>query len=40
MGVDEGDFEKGDADGTVASLRLIEVLADAWSKRPRNSALT
>jgi uridine phosphorylase len=38
MGVDKGDFEKGDADGTVASLRLIEVVADAWSKRSRDAA--
>jgi uridine phosphorylase len=37
MGVDEGDFEKGDADGTVASLRLIQVVADAWSKRTRDA---
>ncbi len=27
MGVSEGDFEKGEADGTVASLRLIEAVA-------------
>jgi hypothetical protein len=30
MGVSEGDFEKGEADGTVASLRLIEVVAKHW----------
>ena len=35
--VDDGDFENGDADGTVASLRLIEVVADAWSKRSRDA---
>jgi uridine phosphorylase len=30
MGVSEGDFEKGEADGTVASLRLIEAVAQHW----------
>jgi len=30
MGVSEGDFEKGDADGTLASLRLIEAVAQSW----------
>jgi len=30
MGVSEGDFEKGEADGTVASLRLIEAVALSW----------
>jgi uridine phosphorylase len=30
MGVSEGDFEKGEADGTVASLRLIEAVAQSW----------
>lgn len=30
MGVSEGDFEKGEADGTVASLRLIEAVAKHW----------
>jgi len=34
MGVSEGDFEKGEADGTVASLRLIEVVARSWRNRP------
>jgi len=34
MGVSEGDFEKGEADGTVASLRLIEVVARGWRNRP------
>ena len=30
MGVSEGDFEKGEADGTLASLRLIEAVAQSW----------
>ncbi len=34
MGVDEGDFEKGEADGTVASLRLIEAVARHWHALP------
>jgi uridine phosphorylase len=34
MGVSQGDFEKGEADGTVASLRLIEAVAQEWRKRP------
>ncbi len=34
MGVSEGDFEKGEADGTVASLRLIEAVAQSWRNRP------
>ena len=34
MGVSEGDFEKGEADGTVASLRLIEAVAQRWRNRP------
>lgn len=34
MGVSEGDFEKGEADGTVASLRLIEAVAQHWRNRP------
>jgi hypothetical protein len=33
MGVNEGDFEKGEADGTAASLRLIETVAHAWNHR-------
>jgi uridine phosphorylase len=33
MGVSEGDFEKGEADGTVASLRLIEAVAQQWPNR-------
>jgi uridine phosphorylase len=34
MGVSEGDFEKGGADGTVASLRLIQAVAQSWRDRP------
>ena len=34
MGVSERDFEKGEADGTVASLRLIEAVAQHWRNRP------
>lgn len=34
MGVSEGDFEKGEADGTVASLRLIEAVAQHWRNSP------
>ncbi len=34
MGVSQGDFEKGEADGTVASLRLIEAVARNWEKHP------
>ncbi len=30
MGVDEGDFEKGEADGGVESLRLLKALTAAW----------
>ncbi len=30
MGVSEGDFEKGEASGTVASLRLIEAVEQGW----------
>lgn len=30
MGVVEGDFEKGEADGSVESLRLIEAVAACW----------
>lgn len=32
MGVNEGDFEKGEADGTAASLRLVEAIAQTWRK--------
>jgi uridine phosphorylase len=31
MGVSEGDFEKGEAEGTLDSLRLIESVAQGWS---------
>jgi uridine phosphorylase len=34
MGVDQGDFEKGEADGSVESLRLIEAVARSWTSRP------
>ena len=30
MAVNEGDFEKGDADGAHASLRVIEGVVRAW----------
>ena len=30
----EGDFEKGEADGALASLRLIEAAAAAWRNSP------
>jgi uridine phosphorylase len=30
MGLSEGDFEKGEANGTVASLRLIEAVEQGW----------
>jgi uridine phosphorylase len=32
MGVSEGDFEKGEADGSLASLRLIEAVAQSWTR--------
>lgn len=34
MGVSDGDFEKGEADGSLASLRLIKALAQNWRNRP------
>jgi len=34
MGVSEGDFEKGEAEGTLASLRLIEAVAGSWRTTP------
>jgi purine-nucleoside phosphorylase len=41
MGVSEGDFEKGEAEGTLASLRLIETVARAWhTTRPPDKPLT
>ena len=33
MAVDAGDFEKGDADGAHASLRVITAVARAWRRR-------
>jgi len=30
MGLVEGDFEKGEADGSAASLRLIDAVAQGW----------
>jgi uridine phosphorylase len=32
MGRIEGDFEKGEADGSAQSLRLIEAVAECWMK--------
>jgi uridine phosphorylase len=34
MGVSHGDFEKGEADGAVASLALISVVARSWVEHP------
>jgi uridine phosphorylase len=34
MGVSHGDFEKGEADGTVASLRLLSAVARSWLSQP------
>jgi len=34
MAVDAGDFEKGEADGAHASLRVIATIAGAWGSRP------
>ena len=33
MGRVEGDFEKGEANGAAASLRLVEAMGGAWFKR-------
>ncbi len=33
MAVDAGDFEKGEADGAHASLRVIAAVARAWRRR-------
>lgn len=33
MGQSEGDFEKGEADGTTASLRVVAATVRAWAKR-------
>jgi purine-nucleoside phosphorylase len=32
MGQSEGDFEKGEADGVIASLQVIAATARVWSK--------
>lgn len=37
MGVSEGDFEKGEADGSLASLRLIQAVARGWLKATPNN---
>ncbi len=34
MGVLEGDFEKGEADGSLQSLRLVELVARCWLDSP------
>jgi uridine phosphorylase len=34
MAVDAGDFEKGEADGALASLRVIATVARAWQQHP------
>ncbi len=36
MGVVEGDFEKGEADGSLESLRLIEAVASGWMSGSRS----
>ena len=36
MGAVEGDFEKGEADGSVESLRLIEAVTTGWMNRRRS----
>ena len=33
MAVDAGDFEKGEADGALASLEVIAAVARAWRRR-------
>ena len=35
MGVMAGDFEKGEEDGSVTSLRLVEAVALAWKRNGR-----
>lgn len=35
MGLMEGDFEKGEEDGSVASLRLVDAVAQAWKEKGR-----
>lgn len=34
MGVQEGDFDKGEADGAVASLQLIDAVGRGWLEQP------
>jgi uridine phosphorylase len=34
MGLIENDFEKGEADGNTAFVRLISTIAQAWRRRP------
>jgi hypothetical protein len=34
MGVLEGDFEKGEADGSLESLRLVDLVARCWLDSP------
>jgi len=38
MGVIEGDFEKGEANGSKESLRLIEAVTTGWMNRPKPSS--
>lgn len=40
MGAVEGDFEKGEADGSVESLRLIETVAAGWMNQRTPARLT
>jgi hypothetical protein len=40
MAVVEGDFEKGDADGSAASLKVIAAAASAWRELDREPPLT
>lgn len=40
MGMVEGDFEKGEADGSIQSLRLIEAVAGCWRPATRNGRQT
>ncbi len=38
MAVIEGDFEKGEADGSLAALNVIAAAASAWRKLPYHDA--
>jgi uridine phosphorylase len=38
MGVEEGDFEKGEGNGSVESLRLLEALSLAWQSGKPSAA--